>query len=71
MDNLNIRIFFWVEKARNQLQFFRENYATMSISDKKAFFHNHQHLVQIIESVIAGKTKITGVNFDILNKKKT
>lgn len=70
MDNLNVRIFFWVQKARKRLQFFRENYATMSINEKKEFFHNHQHLVKVIENAIVGKTKITGVNFDLLNKDK-
>lgn len=68
MQSLNQQMVFWIEKCQKNLNYFRNNYATMSIDAKNNFIEHQHHIIHILRNVIDGNTQLRGVNIDRFNK---
>ncbi len=63
-------IVLWLQRCKRNIQNFHSNYRSLSKDDKLKYIRYQYQLINIINNVIAGKTKITGFNFQEVTSKE-
>lgn len=52
----------WLNKCKQNIQYFKNNHYRISDNNKKEFVLNQYRLVNIINNVLIGKTKLVGID---------
>lgn len=67
---LNKQIVFWLQKCHKNISNFRSVHHNMTPEDKVHYIREQYYLLYLLNKVLDGKAKLSGVNTDFFKKKK-